>query len=639
MNNEIGTPWSSVGYLTYKRTYARRLDENDINSPTEEFPDTVERVIKACDEQLHCGFTQDEEQRLRQYLLGLKGSVAGRFWWQLGTDTVNKLGLSSLQNCAFRTIDKPVEPFTWAMDMLMLGSGVGYNIQKENVDKLPPVNVAFKCPTRVNDSGADFIVPDSREGWVALLGKTLKAAFLAHSSGKQTFTYSTQLIRSKGAPIKGFGGTASGPEDLVWGIEQISKVLEKRAGKKLRPVDCLDIMNIIGAVVVAGNVRRSAQIAIGDADDVEYLLAKRWDLGNIPSWRAMSNNSVVCHDVSDLHDFFWDGYEGKGEPYGLINLRLSRKVGRLGESQYPDPKVQGYNPCAEQSLADGETCCLAEIFLPNISSKEELQDVAKLLYRINKHSLALQCHQKVTEAIVHENMRMGIGITGVLQATEEQKSWLSDTYGEIRAYDAEYSDAHGFNRSIKLTTVKPSGTLSLLPGVTPGCHPAYARFMIRRIRISSNHPLVQVCKDHGYHVEYQQNFDGSEDHSTVVVSFPFRHPDHAVLAKDMTAIDQLETVKWLQQVWSDNSVSCTVYYRPEELPEIKKYLKKNYKNNHKSLSFLLHSEHGFKQAPLEEITEEKYNEMVANTRTITAINEANIGLDDAECASGACPIR
>jgi hypothetical protein len=398
-------------------------------------------------------------------------------------------------------------------------------------------------------------------------------------------------------------------------------------------------MNIIGAVVVAGNVRRSAQIAIGDADDVEYLLAKRWDLGNIPSWRAMSNNSVVCHDVSDLHDFFWDGYEGKGEPYGLINLKLSRKVGRLGESQYPDPKVQGYNPCAEQSLADGETCCLAEIFLPNITSQEEFLDVSKLLYRINKHSLALNCHQKVTEAIVHENMRMGIGVTGVLQATEEQKSWLAMTYPLLREYDNEYSDARGFNRSIKLTTVKPSGTLSLLPGVTPGCHPAYARFMIRRIRISSNHPLVQTCKDYGYHVEYQQNFDGSEDHSTVVVSFPFRHPDHAILAKDVTAIDQLETVKWLQEAWSDNSVSCTVYYRPEELPEIKKYLKKNYKNNHKSLSFLLHSEHGFKQAPLEEITEEQYNEMVRSTRIISSIDEANIGLDDAECSSGACPIR
>jgi ribonucleoside-triphosphate reductase (thioredoxin) len=639
MMNDVATPWSSIGYITYKRTYARRLDEQDINSPTEEFSDTVNRVVTAANGQLGCGFDDDEQQRLRNYLLGLKGTVAGRFLWQLGTKTVDTLGLSSLQNCAFTVVDKPVEPFTWAMDLLMLGSGVGYNIQKENVEKLPAVNVDFKCPTRSDTNDADFIVPDSREGWVALLGKTLKAAFLAHSSGKQTFTYSTKMIRSKGAPIKGFGGTASGPEDLVWGITEIGKILEKRAGKKIKPVDALDIMNIIGAVVVAGNVRRSAQIAIGDPDDVEYLLAKRWDLGNIPSWRAMSNNSVVCHDIGDLHDFFWDGYEGKGEPYGLINLKLSRKIGRLGETQYPDPQVQGYNPCAEQSLADKETCCLAEIYLPNIDSKEELLDVATLLYRVNKHSLALPCHLKSTEAIVHENMRMGIGITGVLQATEEQKSWLDWVYKKLRSYDEWYSQKNGFNKSVKLTTVKPSGTLSLLPGVTPGCHPAYARYMVRRIRISSNHSLVDVCRKHGFPVEYQQNFDGSEDRSTVVVSFPFTHGDTAVLASEMTALSQLETVKWLQEVWSDNSVSCTVYYRKEELPEIKKYLKKNYKNSHKSLSFLLHSEHGFKQAPLEEITKEQYDELVAKTVPITSISNLDIGLDDSECATGACPIR
>ena len=633
------TPFSSVGYITYKRTYARRLDENDPNSATEEFEDTVNRVVNASNTQLGVGFTEDEQQRLKKYLMELKGTVAGRFLWQLGTDTVGRLGGASLQNCAFKVVDEPVEPFTWAMDLLMLGSGVGYNIQKANVEKLPPVNLDFKCPVRSDVPDADFVVPDSREGWVALLGKTLKAAFLAHKSGKQTFTYSTQLIRSKGAPIKGFGGTASGPEDLVWGIGKIGEILEKRAGKKLRPVDCLDIMNIIGAIVVAGNVRRSAQIAIGDPDDVEYLLAKRWDLGNIPSWRAMSNNSVVCHDIGDLHEFFWDGYEGKGEPYGLINLKLSRKIGRLGETEYPDPDVQGYNPCAEQSLADGETCCLAEIYLPNITSKEEMLDVAKLLYRVNKHSLALPFHLKITEEIVHKNMRMGIGVTGVLQATEEQKSWLSDVYKELREFDKQYSLWNGFPPSVKITTVKPSGTLSLLPGVTPGCHPAYARYMIRRIRISANHPLVQTCREHGYPVEYQQNFDGSEDHSTVVVSFPFRHPDHATLAKDMTAIQQLETVKWLQEVWSDNSVSCTVYYRKEELPEIRKYLKKNYKNNHKSLSFLLHNEHGFKQAPLEEITKEQYDELVAKTRLITTISSLDIGLDDSECATGACPVR
>ena len=633
---EFNTPFSTVGYITYKRTYARRLNETDPAGPTEEFEDTVNRVVAASNNQLNCGFTEAEQKRLQKYLMELKGTVAGRFLWQLGTDTVGRLGLASLQNCAFTVIDQPVRPFTWAMDLLMLGSGVGYNIQREHVAKLPPVNVNFSAPTRVDSNDADFIVPDSREGWVKLLGKTLKAAFLSNTA--TTFTYSTKLVRGKGSPIKGFGGTASGAEDLCWGIAKISEILEKRVGRQVRSIDCLDIMNIIGAVVVAGNVRRSAQIAIGDPDDVEYLLAKRWDMGNIPSWRAMSNNSVVCNDFKDLHEYFWDGYEGKGEPYGLINLKLSRKIGRLGETQYPDPKVMGYNPCAEQSLAPYETCCLAEVYLSNVSSKAEFIDICKLLYRINKHSLALPCHLEETADIVHSNMRMGIGVTGVLQASDEQRSWLSEAYEELRAFDKEYSAKHGFPESVKLTTVKPSGTLSLLPGVTSGCHPAYSRHMIRRIRISADHALVQVCRDHGYPVEYQRNFDGSEDHSTMVVSFPFCYPEGTKLAAEMTAIDQLEVVKWLQANWSDNSVSCTVYYRKEELPEIKKYLAKNYKNNHKSLSFLLHNEHGFHQAPLEEITKEQYDELVAKTRLITKVDEANFDGGD-ECASGACPVK
>ena len=166
-------------------------------------------------------------------------------------------------------------------------------------------------------------------------------------------------------------------------------------------------MNIIGAIVVAGNVRRSAQIAIGDMDDLQFLNAKRWDLGGIPNWRAMSNNSVVCNDITQLPDQFWQGYMGNGEPYGLINLKLSREVGRAGDTAYPDPNVVGYNPCAEQSLANYETCCLAEIHLPNIESQEELNEVAKYLYRINKHSLAIKCHQPATEAIVHEHMSWG----------------------------------------------------------------------------------------------------------------------------------------------------------------------------------------------------------------------------------------
>lgn len=281
---------------------------------------------------------------------------------------------------------------------------------------------------------------------------------------------------------------------------------------------------------------------------------------------------------------------------------------------------------------------MAEIFLPNIESKDQFLDVAKLLYRVNKHSLNLPCHSRETADVVHRNQRMGIGVTGYLQATEEQRSWLSEAYEELREYDKQYSAERGWPASIKLTTMKPSGTLSLLPGVTPGAHPAFAQYMIRRIRIASDSPLVQVIRDHGYHIEPVRNFDGTEDRSTVVAEFPFAYPEGTTLAKDMTAIDQLEVVRRLQTEWSDNAVSCTVYYRKEELPAIKEYLSKYYNKHFKSVSFLLHSEHGFAQAPLEEITKEEYERLVKSTRLITAAASAEFQSED-ECASGVCPIR
>jgi adenosylcobalamin-dependent ribonucleoside-triphosphate reductase len=630
--SKIVTPWGPIGYITYKRTYSRRLKESDPNSETEEFNQTVERVIKACRTQLKIGFTEAEEKRLEEIFLSLKGSVAGRFWWQLGTKTVDRLGLLSLQNCAGTVVDS-IRSFTWTMDALMLGSGVGYNIQREYVYQLPKVRKAKIVRQDTND--ADFIVPDSREGWIKLLDRVLKAHF---KTGKG-FSYSTTCIRGKGAPIKGFGGLAAGAEELCWGMEQISGVLNNRAGKKIRPIDALDIMNIIGFVVVSGNVRRSAQLAVGDMDDLQFLNAKNWSEGSIPNWRAMSNNSVACNDIKLLPEQFWNGYNGKGEAYGLINIKLSQDIGRLGETQYPDKNVIVFNPCAEQSLAAYETCCLAEIFLPNITSKEEFFEVQKYLYRINKHSLALPCHAEETEEVVHKHMRMGIGVTGYLQATEEQKSWLNDAYAELRRFDKEYSKEHGWPESIKLTTCKPSGTLSLLPNVTPGVHPAYSRYYIRRIRIASNNPLVETCRKNGYDIEYQKNFDGTDDKNTIIASFPVSVPEGTVVAKDLSAVQQMEYVKRLQSEWSDNSVSCTVYYRSEELPEIKKWLESNYNKGVKTMSFLLHSDHGFAQAPYEEITKEQFEEYSARVKPITSGSVNDDQLDSMECASGICPIK
>jgi ribonucleoside-triphosphate reductase len=301
-----------------------------------------------------------------------------------------------------------------------------------------------------------------------------------------------------------------------------------------------------------------------------------------------SNNSVICNDISKLLPEFWDGYEGKGEPYGIINRDLARKVGRLMDGdKFPDPDIEGVNPCAEQSLCNLETCCLAEIFLPNIDSLDELKKVGTMLYRICKHSLSLPCHHLETQEIVHKNFRMGIGITGYMQCREAKRAWLPEFYDFLRSFDVQYSALHGFPISIKLTTVKPSGTLSLLAGVTPGVHPGLSlavfsvfdclphcvfrdilprgvtgiyQYFIRRIRISTTNPLVNLCRKSGYHCEFQIGFDGTEDRNTTVVSFPCKYPAGTQLASGMTAINQLETVKRLQKEYSDNAVSWSVRF-------------------------------------------------------------------------------
>lgn len=296
---------------------------------------------------------------------------------------------------------------------------------------------------------------------------------------------------------------------------------------------------------------------------------------------------------------------------------------------------------AEQMLVNHETCALAEEYLPMMSTFDELLRITILLYKIVKHSLSLPCHQEETEEIVHKNMRMGIGITGYLMASEEQKSWLPLVYEKLREYDKEYSMKMGWTQSIKLTTVKPSGTLSLLPGVTPGAHPNPAGpYYIRRVRMAANSGLVEVCRSHGFHVEYQRNFDGTDDKTTMVVEFPCKVPEGTPIADEFDVIDQLEVVKRLQREWSDNAVSVTNYYTKEDLPRIKEYLKENYSENFKSLSFLLKSGHGFDQAPYETISKERYEELIEKVTPITSVEvkEEDV-LDSVECATGACPIK
>lgn len=633
--SEITPPWGPAGYATYKRTYARLRDDL---GRKEEWHETVER---GCNGILEIGgvFTGEQIEELAYYWHMLKGSPAGRPIWQLGTDTVRRVGGDSMQNCWHVAVNEPIDPFTFAFNQLMLGGGVGFNVLPEHVYALPPVKYAPTI-TRTDNFDCDYIVTDNREGWVELLRRVLEAFFF---TGKP-FAYNTRGVRSKGARIKGFGGVASGPEDLVVGIELIAGILRKARGRKLRPTECMDIMNIIAMVVVAGNVRRSAEIAIGDPNDEEYMLAKDWSRMVIPKWRQQSNNTVRCNDTILLPEYFWRGYEGKGEPYGLYNELLCKSHGRIidGDDYRLDPDIDGPNPCAEILLESHEACNLAEQFLVNIRDVQEWGRVAALLLRACKAIGRLPFWHPKTNAVVQKNNRIGIGVTGYMQSQFRGDSEAFDAvYDYLEEEDKEVSREMGCGRSIKLTTVKPSGTLSTLAGCSPGVHPAYSPFFTRRVTFAANDPLVNELRSRGYSMEPKINIDGSRDYGSLVVDFPHAMPPGTVCAADVTAIDQLEAQRFLQTHWADNSVSMTCYFRPEEVPEIRGWLREHYPHSVKTASFLLHQEHGFQQAPYEPITEAQYNEAVSRVRPISHFvdTEEFDLVDTVECGTGGCPIK
>lgn len=629
----MSPPWGPLGYVTYKRTYSRMTGEG----VTEEWWQTVARC---CQGILDIGgaFTKQEIEQLYDMVFHLKCNFSGRALWQLGTPTVQRVGADSLQNCWHVAVNDPYA-FCFTFNELMLGGGVGFNVTPEQVYELPTVKYGVAIERR-DENDVDFIVPDNREGWVDLLGRILDSFFV---TGKN-LVYSTVCIRSKGKPIRSFGGTASGSENLVEGMSQIVGILQGRVNHKLRPIDCLDIMNIIGSVVVAGNVRRAAELAAGNPDDLLFLTAKSWNSTTVPNWRAMSNNSVICSSIDELNPVFWNNYDGSGEPYGLINLELCRSHGRLidGDNYRPDYKVTGTNPCGEIPLESYEACNLFELYLPNLTSLDEYITAAVLGYKVCKTISKYPFSDPRVNEVVERNHRVGVSITGVLQS-----KWVSEpesmgkVYSALEETDVQYSRELGIPTSVKLTTVKPSGTLSLLPGVTSGIHPAYAAHYIRRVRFASNDPLVKVCRDKGYPVEPMLNTDGTRNLDTMVVSFPVKTPSGTILADRVSARDQLEFQGLVQDNWSDNSVSTTCYYKPEEFEGTRAYLHEHYTDSIKTVSFLLHKEHGFVQAPFEEITPEEYGQLAQQVAPITSVTDdtERVFEETLECASGTCPVR
>jgi ribonucleoside-triphosphate reductase (thioredoxin) len=641
-------PWGPVGYVTYKRTYSRHLDDNDEQSPKEEYWQTIVRCLNGI---LKIGgaFTQMELETLAEYLIGLKCNFSGRALWQLGTKTVEKLGGDSLQACWHVRVNEPIHPFCFTFDELMLGGGVGFSILPQDVYEIPQVKFDISVQ-RVDSYDCDFIVPDNREGWVELLRKILEGFFF---TGKNV-RYNPDCLRARGARIKSFGGTASGSHDLVLGIAEIVKILKRRVGDKLTPVDCLDIQNILGMIVVAGNVRRSAEIAKGAPNDREFLLAKYWGDGKIiPKWRQQSNNTVAVTDLKELAPEFWWSYEKTmedgsacGENYGLYNPDLAANYGRIvdGRQQGINRFVCGPNPCGEIMLESNEACNLGELYLVNLENPTELHTAAELMLKCLKTISKLKFSNSRTDEVVTRNRRLGLGITGVMAAHHLRKPHVLDaTYKHLKEVDRHYSKEIGTVESIALTTVKPSGTAAKLPNAcTPGANPAFSQFVSLQIQFAADSPMLQKIKDNGYPMEPKLNIDNSRDFNVQVVSFPVAYPD-GTPDESMSAIEQLENVAMLQRFWSDNAVSSTIQYRPEEVPAIKDWLSSNYSGSLKTVAFSRQFGHGFPQAPNRVLTRDQYLEFASRVKPLDSFDVGgdmdDTPIDGIECIGDRCGIK
>ena len=564
---------NSVGELVFLRTYSRlRAD-----GTKETWQDVCRRVVEGVFsiQKDYCRSNrlpwnghkaQRTAQEMFDRLFHFKWTPPGRGLWMMGTPLVNKHHNSAaLQNCAFvstgsMTKDAPAKPFAFLMEASMLGIGVGFDTL--GADK----GFRVYAPGDPVDGGT-FAIPDTREGWVDSVVLLLES-YLKPGLPRVDFDYS--LIRDRGEPIKTFGGTAAGPDPLRMLHEKLRMILDRRAITAfsegvLTSTDILDIGNLIGVCVVSGNVRRSAELALGKITDDDFLSAKDFDgrAANRSEWGWMSNNSVAVNVGDDLSKVV-EGIKRNGEP-GIVWLDLSRSHGRLADpATGKDWRVAGYNPCAEQSLESYECCTLVETYLNRHDDIEDYKRTLKFAYLYAKTVTLLPTHWEETNAIMQRNRRIGTSMSGLANFADrkglpELRRWMDEGYGVVQDWDRVYSEWLCVRESIKSTTIKPSGTVSILAGESPGAHWAPGgEFFDRRVIFDADDPTVQLFRWAGYRVEDSVYTPGS----SVVVSFPI-HSLAKRSEKDVSIYEKVNLAVTAQRYWSDNSVSVTISFDPE----------------------------------------------------------------------------
>ena len=643
---------NSVGEITFLRTYSRLKEDGT----KETWTDVCERVINgmysiqkdhAKSQRLpwNDSKAQASAKEAFERLFELKWSPPGRGLWVMGTPIVNtQRNSAALQNCAFvstkeMTKNDPAKPFAFLMEASMLGVGVGFD------DKGADKEFTIYAP----QGEETYVVPDTREGWVKTLELIINA-YLRPDTKAPVFDY--KEVRPAGTPIKTFGGTAAGPEPLERLVNHITKLFSGRAGEKVTRKDIADIGNMIGVCVVSGNVRRSAELLIGRIDDPDFLNLKNpdvypernsYDPAN-PGWAWMSNNSVEAHVGANL-DSIVDGIARNGEP-GVIWLDVSREYGRLVDPpNNKDYRVEGYNPCAEQSLESYEMCTLVETYLNRHETLEDYKRTLKFAYLYAKTVTLLPTHWAETNAIMQRNRRIGTSMSGVANFADNRglpklREWMDKGYETIKYYDTNYSEWLGIRESIKTTTIKPSGTVSILAGESPGVHwTPGGKYFMRTIRFANSDPMLPLFKLANYKVEPASE---SPD-TTSVVYFPIKSESKRA-EKDVSIYEKMALAAYAQRYWSDNSVSVTISFNPETESEAVGTVLHLYDGQLKTVSFLPSGNFTYPQMPYTQITEADYEE--EGVMKLFPIDFSGVyagmaadAIGEAYCTTDACEVK
>lgn len=669
---KLESPMGELGNFVYYRTYSRYIKEEHRR---EKWYETVRRAVEY---NASLAITSKEEaEKLYDNIFNLKQFLSGRTFWVGGTKVANKYPMSNF-NCAFEVIDS-IESFKDLFYLLMIGAGVGVRVLKEDVETLPYFRNNYELIHRDyrgvpknerNDSTsliflgnhtAEIIIGDSKEGWTQALEFYLKLISSSEYREVRTLVINYANVRPKGEPLETFGGTASGYKSLKNMFIKIDKVIKK--GKtddkkvKLKPIDCLDIANIIGENVVVGGVRRTAEMVIIDANDDEAIEAKSslyinkgdsWVINEDIVHRQMSNNSIYYKEKPTREKLKWniDKMRYSGEP-GWINSTAAEKR---------RPNMKGVNPCGEILLDTNGLCNLTTVNVAAFVNedktldKEELFKAQRLSARAGYRMTCVDLELEKWDRIQKRDRLIGCSLTGwqdminlIKYDREDEKALLKELREVAKEAARDYANELGQIEPLLVTTIKPEGTLSQLPVVSSGVHYSHSPYYLRRIRVSAEDPLVKVCEELDYNV-FPEVGQSMEKCTTKVVEFPIKSPE-GITKYNISAIEQLENYKMFMECYVDHNCSITIHVRENEWNDVEEWIWNNW-NDVVAVSFLPLDDSFYELLPYEAIEEEDYINRKSKTKEFNPElilkyekREVEFDIGNDGCENGICPIR